>query len=208
MKRQPERYCIVLLLLAVLFIVCGCLGTGLNTLPSTKYSAVEADLVEEGTIIAGNTPIGDAMPPQIFYYNKDMVHGWFGNSTDYAPGYPEMNKSLKLLLGTYHVESMPWRLRSTLDVTGIYGYPYTFDNGPTILDVDRNGTIRMKYDNATIDLKIGDEWKSPAIATRTENNIGSYVRGEINGTYSVVNESYTIRWDTTWTIKNLGAYDK
>jgi hypothetical protein len=208
MAGRLESYCIILLLLAGFLIVCGCLGASSNTLPSTKYVALEAELRDDGTITSGWSPQGDAVPPGIFFYNKDLVHSVYGDSLDHAPGYPPANESMKILLGQYYTESRAWNQKGNLTVMGVYGYPYAFENGPTILNIDRNGTVRMTYDNESIDLKTGDSWKTPVISTRSENYSGSYIEGDINGTSRDVYYSYTVEWVTTWTIRNLGAYDK
>jgi hypothetical protein len=205
MNIKTITYGLIMFLLMVSIFTSGCINNvNGNDLSSKKYVAIEADLRADGNIISGYLPptaSGDAMPPIPFYYNKDLVHMYYyNNSVDYPLEYPIKNESMKILLGEYHIQNRPWTETRTLSVIGIYGYPYTFDNGPTILNVDKNGTVQMAYHNQSFNVTVGEEWTSPIISTNVETYNGTTI---VEGAYS-----YTVKFNTTWIISNLGLYEK
>jgi hypothetical protein len=203
MKWMKFVNCSIIIVIIVIILICGCINDNTfnnNSMPSMKYSVLEEKIWDEGNITAGKLPFhGDAMPLPIFLYNKTRVHEFENKSIDYPPNYPPMNESMKILLGTYQIENIPWSLKGNLNVSGIYGYPYKLASGLEIINVDKNGTIYMLYDNNSINLKIGDVWVSPIISTRIETYNGSY----IDSVYS-----YTVEYSRTITLTNRGMYDK
>lgn len=202
------RYALIIMFISSLTFVCGCSETNLNS-SSNEYLVLMVEHNDEGTIISGAVPPEHVYQmPEPFYYNKDLVHSQYGYSVDHAPGYPEINESLKVLFGVYYNELRQGNQSGHLIVSGIYSYPYGLENGPTILDVTENGTVLLSYDNSSIDLKINDTWRSPVISTRSETYNETYTTTDNNGKNSTRNYQYTVKWDTTWTIHSMGAYKK
>jgi hypothetical protein len=66
-------------------------------------------------------------------------------------------------------------------------------------DIDRNGTIYGSYENKSIVLRSGEQWTSPVFS---EIKSGSGT-GMDRQPYS-----YRASFNTTWTIANLGVFDK
>ncbi len=209
MKNRLLYIGFIILLVTSFANVCGCINTNSNSLQSTEYIALSVEHNEEGMLISGNAPPRHLIQePGIFYYNKDLIRSHYGNSISFPHGYPAMNDSLKILLGVYYNELRPWNQSGYLVVSGIYSYPYIFENELTILDIDKNGTVLLRYDNDSIYLKKGDIWKSPIVSARSETYNEPYTNTDINGNSMVENYSYTVKWVTTWTITNLGVYHK
>ena len=187
-------------------LICGCLGTSNNS-SLTNYTVVFVEHNEEGTIVAGEAPLEHVVhDPGSFYYSSDLVHAKYGNSTNYVPGYPEINNSLKILLGIYYNELRQENQSGYLLVKGVYNYPYQLDTGPTILNIDKNGTLLLAYNNSSIYVKKGDAWSSPVASTRSEDYNQFYTYTDYNGTYIAKNYSYTVNWKTLWVITNIGTY--
>jgi hypothetical protein len=191
---------LIVLLVIFLILICGCLITYSDSLPSNRYVALEEKIIDNGIIVAGENPIiGDLPAPQIFLYNKTLVSMFYDKSGVFPPYYPTINESLKILLGTYHIVEYPVYGRWDLTVHGVYSLPYDTDSRITILSAYENGTVQMRYGNESIYLKSGDSWISPVLSIRNETKTGT-VMGN--------NYSFTIKYTTTCTITNKGIYDK
>jgi hypothetical protein len=200
MRHQIFVYGLILLAVLVLVFVCGCM-TESNSLQSDKYVAIEEEMNDNGVLIAGTPGIPEAPLPPIFEYDNTIPR------YSYPQGYPPMNDSLKILDGGFYTDSTPEYLRKSLNVRGIYAYPYQLESGPVITNIDRNGTIQMVYDNKSTYLKVNDEWTSPIITTRVANINGTSVRF-IDGNVTGGNYTYTVKYTTTWKVTNRGLFEK
>jgi hypothetical protein len=208
MKSWLAKYGSIILLIVCLILICGCLGTSSNSLPSNKYVAVEEYMFTNCTLIEGN--LSWFMPhitlPVIFNYDGS-VNGsnWADGSSWWKSGpgdyyYPTINDSFKVLYGTiYYRELDPYDTSTGLRVRGVYGFPYTFQSGFSIDSIDKNGTVFGSYNNTSIVLKVGDQWTTPAF---TMTN-----RKTVTGPDQIPH-SYLASFNTTWTISNLGTFDK
>jgi hypothetical protein len=171
-----------------------------NSLSPNKYVAIQEERNDVGTIVSGYNPAFPEAPvPQLFLYNTSMVIAFYNKSGIYPPNYPEMNQSLKILQGTYYIDTSPARYNNNLVVRGIYNFPYNSESGASILGVDKNGTVEMMYGNESIHLNSGDSWTSPITQTRNET---------VNGIYNGKNYTAIIKYSTTWQIINKGIFDK
>lgn len=187
--------CGLITIIAGFVLICGCLSflntQNENNLSSNKYVAIQIEKFDTGTLISGYNPVPPEAPVRPpFYYNKSL---------NYPSNYPEMNQSLKILLGTYYIDSSPGIEKSNLIVHGIYDLPYTTEFGVKITKIYNNGTIELFNENGTFYLNPEDKWISPLAQTKIETKNGSY-----NGTdYSI-----TVKYTTKWQITNKGVYDK
>jgi len=84
-------------------------------------------------------------------------------------------------------------------IKGVYRYPYVFESGFVLTDIDGNGTIYGSFGNASIVLRSGEQWAAPA-STEIVNRNGTDMYQKPY--------SYTASFNTTWTITNLGMLDK
>jgi hypothetical protein len=207
MKIRVAKYGLIILLIACIILICGCLGAKSGTLPSNKYVAVYEEKTDGGTIVSGyypypiypGGPMGYMKP--FFYKQSDYPSGGFPYS---------MNDSTKLLLGVLYIQgSSSVYISSNLSVLEIYDLPYMLEPGLTITGIDKNGTVEMSYDNVSINLPPGSAWNSPVIATWNETDIVKYpppdwATGEDHGT----NYTYTVQYTRIWAIENKGIYDK
>ena len=203
-KRHFVLWCSILIIIMSIVPICGCL-TGSKDGPSNTstnvYIAPYEKSDENYQIIEGKytLPTMAATPqPQEysqFDYNYSNHYSW----------YPTKNDSLKILYGTYYFHLTPQRQwEDQLNVRGIYSYPYSCESGLVINDVDNNGTIYATYNNESVILKTGDVWTSPVFSIM-ENR--TYMGIDYN--VSIKKEMYyKALLNTTWTVKNLGVYNK
>lgn len=208
MNTWIARHGAIILLIICLISVCGCLGAGSNTLPSDKYVAVEEYMYTNSTVIDGT--LGPVLPhitlPVVFNYDGSINGSNWADGSSWSgigPGgdyYPAVNDSFKVLYGTVYYRNLkPFDTRTGMRVRGVYNFPYEFQSGFSIDSVDKNGTIFGSYSNTSIALKVGEQWTTPVSSiTRTENNTGLDQK-----LYT-----YTARYNTTWTITNIGILDK
>jgi len=177
-----------------------------STLPKDKYVAIEERLVTSSKLIGGEDPFpSHIMPPAVFNYDSSVKGSNRAEGSNWEnarrPGnYPEINASLMALLGTsYYKDIAPKDTRTGLSVKGVYSFPYAGESGFIIESVDSDGTIYGRYNNTSIALKHGERWVSPVVS-----DIKS-----ANGTAADDKPySYMAQYDTTWTVFNLGAFDK
>lgn len=189
-----RKACIVVILITCLVTIGGCTVKDDNTLPRYKYSAIQEDLKVNCTLIEENNynPMPHITPPYEYDYYGSMIR-----SEGY---YPEVNDSLKILYGTtfYRVRA-PWDTVTGLRIRGVYNFPYVCESGFVFESIDGNGTIFGSYNNSSIALHGGERWISP-VYTEIKS---------VNGTgMDKKPYSYTARFNTTWTITNLGTFDK
>ncbi len=166
------------------------------TIPSNKYVALQENqqitwLQQSGIWI----PRPDPMPPMPFNYNM---------STPIPGGFPYLiNYSSKVLIGSYN-----WFNR--LNVSVIYDLPYTLESGIRVNTVDEYGIVEMTYDNELIQLPPGASWTTPAYTWNETSYMTSYPAEDPNSTTptNVTQTQYTIQHAETWTIENIGIFDK
>lgn len=191
-----NKFIYTLLIFTILVIASGCVNPNQNknTLSSSKYVALDIDIRDTGALQSG-TPLqhSEARPYPLFYYSANLTH------LPYPADYPQKNESLKILVGTFNIDDTPDLLSGTLNVCGVYGYPYIYDSNITIIGIDQNGTVQIKYSNETILLQPKDLWVSPVVSTRIAT---------ITRPYYDTNYSYTVKYSTTYSINNLGVFDK
>jgi hypothetical protein len=195
-------------------LVCGCTASNSNvsrdTLPQDKYVAVEEYMQTSCTIINGsyNFPPHITLPPISFDYNgsdngSNPADGnsWYGFhrfiSNDY---YPAVNDSFKALYdSTYYRDVAPLDTRTGMIIKGIYRYPYVFESGFVLNNIDGNGTLYGSYNNTSIVIRSGEQWTSP---------LSTEIKGGSGTDLSQKPYSYTASFNTTITIMNLGVLDK
>jgi|WetSurMetagenome_2_1015567.scaffolds.fasta_scaffold274715_1 hypothetical protein len=184
-----------LLIFIILVFTSGCINNQYkNMLSSSKYVALEIDIRDTGVLQSG-TPlqVPSAVPYPTFFYSTNF------SPLPYPADYPPKNESLKMLIGTYHIDDTPDLLSGTLNVTGVYDYPFKYDSNLTILGVDQNGTIQIKFCSETVLLRPSDIWTSPVVSTRTAT---------ITRPYYDTSYSYTVNYSTTYTLNYLSLCDK
>jgi hypothetical protein len=143
-------------------------------------------IVDKGRVIEGvcDRPMPSLYPPEPFdkYF---VVKGLHCN----------VNNSLKIYYGTDNVQDWPTGIDTRTNRRGIYGYPYTLDSGPTILGVDRNGTVHMLYYNKSVYLKVGEGLESPILS---------------NGTRAIdwFGSPFKVGYNVTASITNIGVFNK
>lgn len=170
-----------------------------DILQSNKYVAIELDIQNTGIIIEGSNPVPpNTIAPEIFVYNTTIAK-YFNKSGWFPSNYPEMNDSLKILLGTYYIESSPATLKSNLSVVGIYNLPFNGNASIKFLNVYKNGTTQIVYENDSIFLSPGDTWVSPIVTTMNQT---------YNDTFTGINYSYTVKYSMTYKATNLGLFEK
>lgn len=198
MKRSLLMACI----LSLIMLISGCTASNQNALSSSKYVALYEEVHDVGQVVSGSVPfVGDAFPPIPFFYNR----------SSYCPpgGFPyPINDSLKIIFGMYTQKESIAGLVNSLNVAEIYTFPNTPEQGLTIIGVDKNGTVKMMYDNESIDLPPGSTWTAPMVPEWNETNTVIFPPPDINGHGNGTNYTYTIQYTRTSTIKNLGIIDK
>jgi hypothetical protein len=201
MKYYPLLICII----GLAILAGGCMVNDLNELPPNKYVAIYEEIRDDGTIVSGSYPYpGGAQPPIPFFYRKSDYP-----SMGYPSDYPSMNDSLKILLGTYTVKESSVRLTNNLNVDGIYSLPYTLGSGITIIAVDKDGNVKMSYENESINLPPGTLWTSPSTPAWNETNTVRYPPpGIYTGADNGSDYTYTIQYVRTWTVGNMGIFEK
>ncbi|WP_148266584.1 hypothetical protein [Methanocella arvoryzae] len=164
------------------------------------YVAVEEHLLVDSNLIKGTYPYPMSIPPPSAFYYDGTTASSSGLPSSIDEGYyPEVNDSFQVLYGTTSKRSIaPNAVRSGLLIKGVYNLPYAGESGFTIQNIARDGTIFANYGNASVTLKPGEEWVSPVT---TEISKG-------NGSFAGASYAYTTIINTTWTVTNLGVYDK
>lgn len=174
-------------ILPILVIICiGCVNngaTGNDILPTDKYVAIHETCYNNGKVLEGNYTFP---PPELARLRFDP------NSPS---EYTTVNDSFKLLYGYTYMHSRPWAIDVNTTAEGIYTYNVNLRSGAIVTGISENGTISLLYDNQSIDLKPGEYWNSPVVAT------------------SIVNESFRnvtipIKSEITWSITYMGLHDK
>lgn len=191
---------ILLLALATCaLIVSDCVSGGRDVLPQDRYLAVEEQLIVECRLINGTYPEPMFVaPPPTFVYDGVQESSYYQPHSGY---YPAVNDSFKILYGTlYSREIVPGFSNDGLKIMGVYSFPYTGESGFTIQDIAGDGTIHASYNKTPIVLKVGEQWVFPITSENKSRN----------GTGGVGNKpySFTAMYSTTWTVRNLGIYDK
>lgn len=202
---------LALIIIACLAALCGCAANDTksgNMTTSGKYVAVEEIQKTYCTLISGSYGLpGHITLPVVFNYDgSDTGSNWADGSSWANTGrsldgyYPAVNDSLKALAGSYYYRDLsPGDTRTGVRIKGVYHLPYVFDSGFTLQDIDENGTIYGSYNNTSIVLLSGEQWMSPASIE---------VRGGSGTDLDQKPFSWTASFNTTWTIANLGIFDK
>ena len=190
---------LLLILTAGALAVSGC-TSGSDTLPQDKYVAVDEHLLVDSNLIEGTYPLPMGITPPIAFHYDGTTTRSSGFPDSIEEGYyPEVNDSFQVLYGTTSKRSIaPNAVRSGLLIKGVYSFPYAGESGFTIRNITRDGTIFANYGNTSVTLKPGEEWVSPVT---TEISKG-------NGSFAGAPYAYTTIINTTWTVTNLGVYDK
>lgn len=200
----------MIFLTTFLVVVSGCTGIDGNALPQEKYVAIQEDLNTGSAIVEGNyTLYPHIVPPPLPYNYDGSVNGsnWVsGSSWDnnypaiFDNYYPAVNDSFKVLYGTTYYRDVALYDTSTgMRIRGVYSFPYRLESGFVLQSIDRNGTIYGSYNNTSIVLWCGEQWMSPAaIEIRSGNGTG----------FDQKPFAYMASFNTTWTITNLGVFDK
>jgi len=145
--------------------------------------------------------------PNVFVYDGSlngenrMAGGWANLDPGFLDNYyPAVNDSFKALYGTmYYVDLSPGDTVTGMRIRGVYNYPYICESSFELQDIDLNGTLYGSFENTSIVLRSGEQWTSPVV---TEIKSGGGTGLDQN------HFSYTARYNTTWTITNLGLFDK
>ncbi len=209
MKRSSLIVCILISIL----LICGCTTINSNTLndtlPSDRYVAIYQEYTINSKLI-GNTSYKPGPPiplPSPFmpsdYDNSSGIMGYFLASYGY-----NVNDSFKILYGKrFNLDTPVDYGQGGFGIYGIYDLPYTIDEGFSVVNISKNGTIYATYNNQSIYLKVGDTWASPIT---TKNETGRYL------TYDIPNQTmgnityfdWPVQTNTSFTITNKGLYSK
>ena len=209
--------CLPLILIVCLAAVSGCAtnsttnSTGpADSLPADRYVAINEDLKTTCTITSGSYDLLPHItaPGAVFIYDGSLDGGnetvgisWANLRPENLDHYyPAVNDSFKVLYGTYYYRDVaPQDTRTGLRVRGVYSLPSAFESGFVLQSIDANGTIHGSYGNRSIVLKVGEQW-----------NFGHYLEMKSGNGTGLDGKpfAYTASFDTTWTITNLGAFDK
>ena len=193
MNTDAKKMIILLTLFLIIsvILISGCVGTNNSSNSATsKYIAIDEVKQEDANVIEG----------QLYNFTAPIM---FMNDATLEPVYPDQpgkygvtaNRSLSALYFNYYSLYGPYR--NVTFVRGIYGFPYRLESGVIILGIDQNSTVRMRYNNESINLTMGDMWKSPIVSSRIENRTG------YNG--SLVKIEYDTYW---WIYSEPGSYSK
>lgn len=196
-------------------LICGCTTTNSNTskdtLSSDKYVAVYEEYTNSSKLIGDTTyiPFGPwpiPMPIIPFDYNNSsgvlISHRIINSST--------INDSFKILYGRMNNIDNPNAYgQSGVWVTCVYMLPYTNENGFTIMNISRNGTIYAIYNNESIYLKPGDTWSSLITTGTTMGSYSTLDPRVFNSSNGIVGHfPWPVSYNTSFTIENKGIYNK
>lgn len=208
-----KRSFLIFSILSFIVVLCGCINPGSNMedkIPSDKYVAIYEEYTNTSKLIGNTTyvpgwqsPIpGPIMP---FDYNNSS-----GLISTFQFEAPIVNDSLKILYGKMiHIDNPNVYGDEGVFLSCIYDLPYTNENGFTIMNVTRNGTINAVYDNGPIILRPGDSWTSPITSGTT---MGSYytmdprLYNSSNGILPYL--PWPVSYNRSFTITNKGIYSK
>ena len=180
------RSLLIICILIVSLLICGCSVSDQNVLPSNKFAAVYVEMHDDGTLVSGAYPYpGGAMPA----YSFDLP----ANFTLPA------NDSLKIFLGVQNFSDSIVRLTVDLKETEVYAFPYPISPEITIVGVDKNGNVNLLFNNKSINLSSRASWASPVTLVWNQTNTVGF-----NGS----NYTYTIQFNRTWTVENKGVFNK
>jgi hypothetical protein len=208
-----RRGLLIVCILIYSLLTCGCTGYELNnskdTLPTDKYVGVYEEYNINSKLI-GNTPYkpGPQIPlPSPFmpsdYDNSTGIMGYILTSWG-----SNVNDSFKILYGKRFTSDTPVNYgQGGFGICGIYELPYTIDEGFSVVNISKNGTIYATYNNQSIYLKVGDTWASPIT---TKNETGRYYTYDIPNqtTGNITYFDWPVQTNTSFTITNKGLYSK
>lgn len=198
MKRSLLIVCILIFSL----LACGCLGSNSDSLPSSKYVAIYEQCINDGSIINGTGNVSNVInipstaPGEPFDYNQS----WGFQSL-------KINDSFKFVYGCRIIYEDPGSYNNSLVVNSVYGYPYTLKSGLTILAVFKNGSIQAVYNNESLFIEPGKSWTSENVSQQIVNKqLPTVDRNApiLDITYM----PFTVQYITSYTVENLGIYNK
>ncbi|WP_052309948.1 hypothetical protein [Methanocella arvoryzae] len=206
MKSGWQALWIVLVLIAGTLAVSGCTydsqitspqGNEQLSLPQDKYVAIEEHLQVSSKLINGTYPFPPHINLSVIYSYDGIIDPGLTSRYNY---YPEVNESFNVLYGTTFAKDVTyWNTMVGLRIKGVYHFPYTGESGFKLQRVDSDGTIYASYNNTSIVLKAGDKWVSPTYSeARTDSGMA----------FGETPYQYTAVYNTTWTVTNLGVFDK
>lgn len=178
-------------------------------LPTDKYVAVYEEYTINSKLIGNTTykpgppiPIPTPLMPSD-YDNSSGIMGYLLASYGY-----NVNDSFKILYGkTFFSDTPVGYGQGGFGIYGIYELPYTIDEGFSVVNISKNGTIYATYNNQSIYLKVGDTWASPIT---TKNEIGRYYTYDIPNqtTGNITYFDWPVQTNTSFTLTNKGIYSK
>ncbi len=189
-------------LILLMTIASGCLyennEKASDELPSNQYIAISESCVNFGTIIDNynNISIANVPSPEVtepFKYNNSWAARWLSTN----------NSSLKSVYGYQTFYNDP-AYNHSLNVSGIYGYPYTLQSGLTIMNIFKNGTINATFNNIPVVIMAGESWRCPTNTTF----IAKKKLITLNPDRSFGDGIFTLRYNSTYTVTNMGVYPK
>lgn len=181
-----KRSLLMIFILIVSLLICGCSISDQQVLPSNKFAAVYVEMHDDGTLVSGTYPLfGGAKPPYPFDLPANFT----------LPA----NDSLKILLGVQNISDSTAGITADIKVTEVYAFPYSISPEITIVGVDKNGIVNLLFSNKSINLSSGASWESPVSLVWNQTNTVGF-----NG----ANYTYTIQFNRTWTVENKGVFNK
>ena len=181
-----KRSLLMVFILIVSLLICGCSVSDQNVLPSNKFVAVYAEMHDDGTLVSGAYPYPGGATPA---YSFDLP----SNFTLPA------NDSLKIFLGVQNFSDSIIRLTVNFKETEVNAFPYSISPEITIVGVEKNGTVNLLFSNKSINLSSGASWASPVTLVWNQTNTVGF-----NGT----NYTYTVQFNRTWAVVNKGVFYK
>ncbi len=156
---------LLMILISICVLISGCTSRNAGT-DNVHYIVIEEVQQVNAKVIEG----------QLYNFTPPLM---FMNDATPEPVFPDqpehygvtVNNSLSILYFSYYSLYGPYR--NITSVQGIYDFPYKMKSGVTILGLDQNGTVHMRYGNDSIDLDPGvRDWGSPVVSSRIENVTG------------------------------------
>ena len=211
MKRSLLIVCILIFSL----LICGCTyfssNTSKDTIPSDKYVAILEEYTNSSTLI-GTPPNATIrpfpIPTPVPTFDYDNSQGQL--QYELGPYGITANDSFKILIGKISYFDTPTMLGYMgIGLMGVYDLPYTVDDGFTIVNVTRNGTIMAIYNNQSIILKPGENWTT----TSSANITGAYLANKFNTSdYTDYTNMTIMPWpihrELSYTFTNKGIFNK
>ncbi len=203
MNRQHLIMCMIIdCVIIAAILASGCVnGTTENNrdeLPSRQYIAIYEENNNFGTVVDNyyNSTIVKTPSPEVpvpFDLNTSWGARWLSTN----------NSSLKSVYG-YRIYYQDPAYNQSLNVNGIYEYPYTLQSGLTITMVFKNRTIQATYNDLPVTIGAGESWICPDNTTFLATKNLTVGGSDASFKY----QPFTLRYNGTWTVTNMGVYSK